>query len=249
MGCNLVGDIGAFHPVIQVPTQFEHLPHLALQLTAHPDYFEKSVNLKRVSAISPTAHETCHCRITGQELRLVDPLNRSLDLPKSLQSVCLRPCCYSISAFSVSHSPPHGPTDKLDVARMNTLARLDGYVFHLVSPGSSRSSASSTSPSKKPNGRSSPRRGSPARQPPRKRRGRRPKPTTSNIKVPPPSTPVILRIVLALWAILLSFWQSLVGETRAERVKRSRRAAGSIEEPRSECSELGACGRRRGFCE
>ena len=58
---------------------------------------------------------------------------------------------------------------------------------------------------------------------PRKRRGRRPKPTMSSIKLPPPTTPLLLRIVLALWSILLSLWTSLVVETRAERVKRRRR--------------------------
>lgn len=69
---------------------------------------------------------------------------------------------------------------------------------------------------------------------PRKRRAvrkRRAKPTTSSIKVPPPSTPFFLRIALALWSILLAFWRSLVGEIRAERSKRTvhRRRANTIE--------------------
>lgn len=59
------------------------------------------------------------------------------------------------------------------------------------------------------------------------RLNRRAKPTTSSIKLPPPSTPILLRIALALWSILLSFWTSLVGETRASRVSRKKNARGS----------------------
>ncbi|WVQ65796.1 uncharacterized protein L199_003974 [Kwoniella botswanensis] len=49
--------------------------------------------------------------------------------------------------------------------------------------------------------------------------GRRKKVVTtySSIKVPPPTTPLILRIALVLWSILLAFWRSLVGETRSGR--------------------------------
>jgi CTD nuclear envelope phosphatase 1 len=55
----------------------------------------------------------------------------------------------------------------------------------------------------------------------------RTKPTTSSVKLPPPSTPILLRIALAFWSILLSFWTSLVGETRASRVNRKKRVKAS----------------------
>ncbi|WWC88706.1 uncharacterized protein L201_003619 [Kwoniella dendrophila CBS 6074] len=48
--------------------------------------------------------------------------------------------------------------------------------------------------------------------------------TYSSIKVPPPTTPLILRIALVLWSILLSFWRSLVGETRSGRIDRGSRS-------------------------
>ncbi|WVF69153.1 hypothetical protein IAT40_003928 [Kwoniella sp. CBS 6097] len=128
---------------------------------------------------------------------------------------------------------------------MNTLSRLDSYVSSLFYPSSSSSSSSSTSrpqlkryatpPSQLSSSTSAssssststprlsnlpptPRRG-------RKRTRRRAPQTYSSIKVPPPTTPLILRIALVLWSILLSFWRSLVGETRAGR-SRSRRLKG-----------------------
>ncbi|ORX40069.1 HAD-like domain-containing protein [Kockovaella imperatae] len=117
---------------------------------------------------------------------------------------------------------------------MNTLSRLDNhlssYFISTPPPRSPSRRSSSHSPSSPSLTRSSSSRhhsASGARSPsgPRgRRRGRRPKPTTSNVKVPPPSTPVLLRILLALWSILLSFWQSLVGEIRAERLQRKRAA-------------------------
>ena len=111
---------------------------------------------------------------------------------------------------------------------MNTLTRLDTTVsqlFHLAGP--LLASSSKTSPPTSPSTRASysPTRLSNLPPTPRPRRKRRNPPTSSSIKVPPPSTPLLLRIALALWAILLAFWRSLVGETRAERVVRSRRRA------------------------
>ena len=58
----------------------------------------------------------------------------------------------------------------------------------------------------------------------------RPKPTTTYVKVPPPSTPILLRLVLVLWGILLAFWQSLVGQTRAERFQRRKRRSTLLRE-------------------
>ncbi|BEI83980.1 hypothetical protein CcaverHIS002_0405840 [Cutaneotrichosporon cavernicola] len=58
---------------------------------------------------------------------------------------------------------------------------------------------------------------SPAR---RARRRRRRVPTGTSIKLPPPTTPLLLRVALALWSILLAFWRSLVGDTRAVRILR-----------------------------
>lgn len=55
--------------------------------------------------------------------------------------------------------------------------------------------------------------------PPRRRKRRR-RPTGTSIKLPPPTTPLVIRFVLALWSILLSFWRSLVGDTRAVRERR-----------------------------
>lgn len=54
----------------------------------------------------------------------------------------------------------------------------------------------------------------------RVRRRRRRVPTGTSIKLPPPTTPLLLRVALALWSILLAFWRSLVGDTRAVRILR-----------------------------
>ncbi|WWC70733.1 uncharacterized protein I206_104684 [Kwoniella pini CBS 10737] len=131
---------------------------------------------------------------------------------------------------------------------MNTLSRLDSYVFSFFtfpsrSPSSSKiplprnvtpppipsSSTSSSSSSSIPllNPNSSPRLSN-LPPTPRPKSRRRPTPsihrrkkgiitTYSSIKVPPPTTPILLRIALVLWSILLSFWTSLVGETRSGR--------------------------------
>lgn len=56
----------------------------------------------------------------------------------------------------------------------------------------------------------------------RVRRRRRRPPTSTSIKLPPPATPLLLRVALALWSVLLSFWRSLVGDTRAVRTLRQR---------------------------
>lgn len=131
---------------------------------------------------------------------------------------------------------------------MNTLSRVDSYLFSLVSsppppapaalsnvqpesaptftfPTSnepaSKSSSVNTSPSPSPapaNSTSTVRRRFPTT-----RRRRRRHPTSSSIKVPPPTTPLLLRVALAIWSILLSFWRSLVGDTRAVRVLRHKR--------------------------
>lgn len=120
---------------------------------------------------------------------------------------------------------------------MNTLNRLDVYVFSLFLPSGPK--IAPPSPSKPPSFLTSPNSinshtvSPPAARlsnlPPTPRKRQRSqrrltsKRTTSTIKLPPPSTPLLLRIVLALWSILLAFWRSLVGETRAERTKRRRR--------------------------
>ncbi|CAK9780833.1 NIF-domain-containing protein [Cutaneotrichosporon oleaginosum] len=57
----------------------------------------------------------------------------------------------------------------------------------------------------------------------RLRRRRRRVPTGTSIKLPPPTTPLLLRVALALWSILLAFWRSLVGDTRAVRILRHKR--------------------------
>ena len=126
---------------------------------------------------------------------------------------------------------------------MNTVSRLDTYLTALLVPHPSSSStfsntraSSSKSTSSSAQSTSSSSLASsglheapeskPQRRPSTPRRGRsrrRRKPTTSSIKLPPPSTPFFLRIVLGLWSILLSFWMSLVGEIRAERVQRRKR--------------------------
>lgn len=125
---------------------------------------------------------------------------------------------------------------------MNTLSRVDSAWATWLSPPSSGPPSPASPSSSKPKGlpdsaRRSSSTGSPSRPrlsnlppTPRKRAKRRPrpKPTTSSIKLPPPSTPWLLRLFLTLWSLLLAFWTSLVGETRAERVKRGRRRAETV---------------------
>jgi CTD nuclear envelope phosphatase 1 len=129
---------------------------------------------------------------------------------------------------------------------MNSLSRFDAYVtaafFGVRHPRRIPSSSSLSSSSSSPHGSPSkpalpqlhhstppplshPRLSNLPPTPRRKRslRRRNPKPTTSFIKLPPPSTPIFLRIALALWSILLAIWRSLVGEIRAERTRRTRR--------------------------
>lgn len=132
---------------------------------------------------------------------------------------------------------------------MNTLSRVDSFLFNLVSsspapppaplssiqlepaptftfPTSNKPLAGSSSvnstpvPSQPP----SPAPGSTFRRrypPPRRRRRRHP--TSTSIKVPPPTTPLLLRVALAIWSLLLSFWRGFVGDTRAVRVLRHKK--------------------------
>ena len=111
---------------------------------------------------------------------------------------------------------------------MNTLNHLDSYLSSFFVPSPVKTASYSAPKPETPEPIPVPRL---SNLPPRKRhriqRRLTPKPTTSTIKLPPPSTPVLLRIVLALWSILLAFWRSLVGETRAERTKRRRKRPAS----------------------
>lgn len=130
---------------------------------------------------------------------------------------------------------------------MNTLSRVDSYLFSLVSshPPPAPAALSSIQPepaptftfptSNEPASKSSSVNVSPSpspvpsnatvrrRFPTTSRRRRRRHPTSSSIKVPPPTTPLLLRVALAIWSILLSFWRSLVGDTRAVRVLRHKK--------------------------
>ncbi|ODN81659.1 hypothetical protein L202_02058 [Cryptococcus amylolentus CBS 6039] len=132
---------------------------------------------------------------------------------------------------------------------MNTLSRLDTWLSALFTPpppkkvsskqaspvpslsaSPSRQSASRSSSSlpaqtlpSTPLGRPSTPTQSRARRTPKRRRRRQ---TYSSLKVPPPTTPLIIRIALVLWSILLSFWRSFVGETRATRGRGRRRVRG-----------------------
>ena len=113
---------------------------------------------------------------------------------------------------------------------MNTVSRFDTVLSALFTPRQSSKPASPTSSEVKTDSarRPSDQQDKLSKLPtiPRPRYGktrRRAKPTTSSIKLPSPSTPLLLRIVLAFWSILLSFWTSLVGETRASRVSRKKR--------------------------
>ncbi|WRT67807.1 uncharacterized protein IL334_004781 [Kwoniella shivajii] len=119
---------------------------------------------------------------------------------------------------------------------MNTLSRIDSYLSSLIAsppphkrpPTIPSIRRSITPPSPLPRDPSSsistgnpiPRLSNlPPTPRPKRRRPptRRIPPTYSSIKVPPPTTPLIFRIALVLWSILLSFWRSLVGETRSGR--------------------------------
>jgi len=121
---------------------------------------------------------------------------------------------------------------------MNTLARLDSYVASFLVP-SLNSSAPVASHVDAPTRPISSRLTN-LPPTPRKPRRRRPKPTTSSVKVPPPTTPLLLRIVLGLWSILLSLWTSLVVETRAERVKRRKRGPKLLRQLRGHVPDLGS---------
>ncbi|KAI9632045.1 NLI interacting factor-like phosphatase-domain-containing protein [Dioszegia hungarica] len=120
---------------------------------------------------------------------------------------------------------------------MNTLSRVDALFTHLLEPSSSRTPMPpptplgldkstrihTTSPSRplSPFAVDFDSHLSPPVQRRRRSLKRRRKATSaSSVKLPPPSTPFFLRIALGLWSILLSFWTSLVGETRAERGRR-----------------------------
>ena len=112
---------------------------------------------------------------------------------------------------------------------MNTLSRFDTVLSSLVFPrlkSDAKASASTTPSEADGSQHTSQQRLRLSNLPPTPRRRkiakRRHKPTTTSIKLPPPSTPWLLRIALALWSILLSFWTSLVGETRASRVSRKK---------------------------
>ncbi|WWD18482.1 hypothetical protein CI109_102934 [Kwoniella shandongensis] len=133
---------------------------------------------------------------------------------------------------------------------MNTLSRLDSYLSSFLRPPPPALPARpSTPPSQTSSSRSSPGRLSnlpPTPRPKQRRNGttattttttgspgsgssrthRRAHPTYSSIKVPPPTTPLLIRIALVLWSILLTFWTSLVGETRAGRGRKRRRRKG-----------------------
>lgn len=113
---------------------------------------------------------------------------------------------------------------------MNTLSRFDTVLSSLISSPSLKSDAKNsvtTTPKQTSDAQpSQQQRSRLSNLPPTPRRRtlvrRHAKPTTTSIKLPPPSTPLLLRIALALWSILLSFWTSLVGETRATRVSRKK---------------------------
>lgn len=107
---------------------------------------------------------------------------------------------------------------------MNTLTKLDTYVAtYLHAPRKSPVGSPSKVPYFSPGITTTHRLYNLPPTPRKNRRYRRSKPTSSSVKLPPPTTPLLLRVVLGLWSILLSFWTSLVVETRAERVKRRRR--------------------------
>lgn len=118
---------------------------------------------------------------------------------------------------------------------MNTVSRFDTILSAVLLPSKSSKGRPVTSPGltespgstrlvdKAPRLSSLP----PVPRPRYNNAKRRTKPTTSSVKLPPPSTPILLRIALAFWSILLSFWTSLVGETRASRVNRKKRVKAS----------------------
>jgi len=111
---------------------------------------------------------------------------------------------------------------------MNTVSRFDTVLSALFIPKANTKPSSSPTKAKtdaawRPNDQDKLSRLPSVPRPRYGKSKRRAKPTTSSIKLPPPSTPLLVRIVLAFWSILLSFWTSLVGETRASRVSRTKR--------------------------
>ncbi|WVO12585.1 hypothetical protein L204_100190 [Cryptococcus depauperatus] len=88
---------------------------------------------------------------------------------------------------------------------MNSLSRLDAFISSKFAPRLSSQLQ---------------------QQRPQTARGRRRRRQTyTSVTVPPPTTPIVLRIALVLWSILLSIWRSFVGETRATRGRVRRRRA------------------------
>jgi hypothetical protein len=107
---------------------------------------------------------------------------------------------------------------------MNTVSRFDTVLSALFTPRRNSkptpptSSEAKTDSARRPSDQQDQLSRLPTIPRPRYGKGRRrAKPTTSSIKLPSPSTPLLLRIVLAFWSILLSFWTSLVGETKADK--------------------------------
>ena len=151
--------------------------------------------------------------------------------PKGSSTFLPREC--SLDTRCVCQQTRINKTHQLICRTMNTVSRFDTVLSALLLPKSTSKPTLSptTSPTKAKTDaarRPSDQQDNLSRLPsvPRPRYGkskRRAKPTTSSIKLPPPSTPLLIRIVLAFWSILLSFWTSLVGETRASRVSRTKR--------------------------
>lgn len=98
-------------------------------------------------------------------------------------------------------APPLASPSLAVVSDPGPSSLVSGTHTHLASSGPSTSSSSVY----------------PAR---RTRRRKRRVPTGTSIKLPPPTTPWLLRVALAIWSILLAFWRSLVGDTRAVRILR-----------------------------
>lgn len=119
------------------------------------------------------------------------------------------------AALSSAHHPSSGPSSQPQSCASSS--------------GSLAPSISLTKPTPAPSPTSTPPRA--LRLPPARRRRRR-RPTGASIKLPPPTTPVLVRIALAFWSILLSFWRSLVGDTRAVRTLRHKRAVQASAEKR-----------------
>ncbi|WVR06370.1 hypothetical protein IAU60_003401 [Kwoniella sp. DSM 27419] len=118
---------------------------------------------------------------------------------------------------------------------MNTLSRLDSYLSSLLTSAPPPPPPPIPARPLHPQVRrlTTPPIGSPrlSNLPPtprrRSRRSHRRQPQTySSVKVPPPTTPLVVRIALVLWSILLSFWRSLVGETRSGRSRKRKGGVG-----------------------